>query len=246
MKPFSSYLSDSKDPARMNSFDATIEALLIRPDFGPTATRIISAVADLYTVKGMVLVPILLWIWFQPAVRREWRREIVIATFVSGVLSLALGRTLADLLPFRTRPVYDPNLHLHFPGGVSQDAALALWSSFPSDHAMLWSAVAAGIFIVWRLVGLLAFVYIAIVICFPRAYLGYHFPTDLLAGAAIGIIITYVITREVIRKRYAPQLLRWIERYPGPSAAVGFTVCIELVTQFDELRKIASFTSKVL
>ena len=111
---------------------------------------------------------------------------------------------------------------------------------------MLWSAVAAGIFIVWRLIGLLALIYTAIFICFPRAYLGYHFPTDLLAGATIGIVITYVTTHDIIRKRYAPQFLRWIERYPGPSAMVGFIVCIELVTQFDELRRITSFASKAL
>jgi membrane-associated phospholipid phosphatase len=230
----------------MNSFDTAIEALLTRPNFGPTATHILSAVADMYTFKGMVLIPILWWIWFQPAARREWRREIVIATLVSGVLSLAVGRTLAALLPFRARPLYDHNVHLHFPAGVPQGAALASWSSFPSDHAMLWSAVAAGIFIVWRLIGLLALIYTAIFICFPRAYLGYHFPTDLLAGATIGIIITYVTTHDIIRRRYAPQFLRWMERYPGPSAMVGLIVCIELVTQFDELRRIASFASKAL
>lgn len=33
---------------------------------------------------------------------------------------------------------------------------LASRSSFPGDHAMLWSMVAAGIFIVWRFIGLLA------------------------------------------------------------------------------------------
>ena len=230
----------------MNSFDAALDALVLKPEFGPTAIHIIRTVADMYTFKGMVLIPILWWIWFQPTVRREWRREIVIATFMSGVLSLVLGRALADLLPFRTRPVYDPGVPLHFPAGLPQDAALVSWSSFPSDHAMLWSAVAAGIFVVWRLVGLLALLYTAIFICLPRAYLGYHFPTDLLAGVAIGVVITYALTREVIRKRYAPQLLRWIERYPGPSAMVGFIVCVELVTQFDELRKIASFASRLV
>jgi undecaprenyl-diphosphatase len=230
----------------MNSIDAAIGALVAKPEFGPTGIHIIRSVADMYTFKGMVLIPILWWIWFQPAARREWRREIVIATLASGVLSLAVGRALANLLPFRMRPVYDPGLHWHFPAGLTPDAALASWSSFPSDHAMLWSAVATGIFIVWRSIGVLAFAYTAIVICFPRAYLGYHFPTDLLAGAAIGVVITYVLTRESVRARYAPQWLRWTQRYPGPFAMVSFIACVELVTQFDELRKIASFASKVV
>jgi membrane-associated phospholipid phosphatase len=68
--------------------------------------------------------------------------------------------------------------------------------------AMLWMSVATGIFIVWHGVGALALLYTAIFICIPRAYLGYHYPTDLLAGAAIGIAITYVMTRDAVRTRY--------------------------------------------
>ena len=111
---------------------------------------------------------------------------------------------------------------------------------------MLWMSVAAGIFIVWRRVGVLALLYTAIFICVPRAYLGFHYPTDLLAGAAIGIAITYVMTRDSVRTRYATQLLRWIERYPGPSSMLAFVLCLELITQFDELRKLVSSISKHL
>jgi membrane-associated phospholipid phosphatase len=231
---------------KMNSFDTVIETFLTRPNFGPLLNHAIRAVADLYSFKGLVLIPILWWIWFQPGERREWQREIVISTIVSGMLALATGRLLADLLPFRERPLYDPNLHLHFASSSARDAMLTGWSSFPSDHAMLWMSVATGIFIVWRGVGALALLYTAIFICIPRAYLGYHYPTDLLAGAAIGIAITYVMTRDAVRTRYATQSLRWIERYPGPSAMLAFVLCLELVTQFDELRKFASFAYKAL
>jgi len=228
----------------MNSFDTAIEIFLTKLSFGFAFNHAIKALTDLYTFKGLVLIPVLWWIWFQPAERRERQREMVIATIVSSLLALAIGRLLADLLPFRVRPLYDPNLHLHFPSGSLPDAMLPTWSSFPSDHAMLWMSVEAGIFIVWRRVGVLALLYTAIFICIPRAYLGFHYPTDLLAGAAIGIAITYVMTRDSVRTRYATQLLRWIERYPGPSAMLAFVLCIELITQFDELRKLASSISK--
>lgn len=230
----------------MNSLDTVIETLLTNLSFGFLLDHAIRAVADLYTFKGLVLIPVLWWIWFQPGERREWQREIVIATIVSGLLALATGRLLADLLPFRVRPVYDPNLHLHFASDSQRDAMLTTWSSFPSDHAMLWMSVATGIFIVWRRVGVLALLYTAIFICIPRAYLGYHYPTDLLAGAAIGIAITYVMTRDSVRARYATQSLRWIERYPGQFSMLAFVLCLELVTQFDELRKFVSSASRFL
>lgn len=223
----------------MNAFDSATETYLANMHFGPLATQAVQVIADLYTFKGLVLVPVLWWMWFSQDERREWRREIVVATVFSGLVALFVGRFMTHWLPFRVRPVYSSDLHLNFASGSLKDAQLAGWSSFPSDHAMLWMAVAAGIFVVWRGIGILAMLYTAIVICLPRAYLGFHYPTDLLAGAALGVAITFVMTRDTIRTRYAPAIVRWIDCYPGPSAMMVFILCLELVTQFDELRKLA-------
>ncbi|CAB3726950.1 phosphatase PAP2 family protein [Paraburkholderia rhynchosiae] len=230
----------------MNNFDTVIEIYLSNLHFGFFMTRAIRAVADLYTFKGLVLIPVLWWMWFEPGERCQWRREMVIATIASGLMALVVGRALTHLLPFRVRPVYSPELHLHFATGATKDALLTAWSSFPSDHAMLWMAIATGIFCVWRGIGVLALLYTTLVICVPRAYLGFHYPTDLLVGAAVGIAIAYVMTRDVVRARFATPLLRWMERYPAPSAMLAFVLCLELVTQFDELRELASGVLKNL
>ncbi|REG49646.1 undecaprenyl-diphosphatase [Paraburkholderia sp. BL6669N2] len=224
----------------MNSFDSSIETYLSNLHFGHLATRSIASIADLYTFKGLVLIPVLWWMWFQHDERREWRREMVFATLFSGLAALVVGRLLTHWLPFRVRPVYNAELHLQFAGSDLNDALLSNWSSFPSDHAMLWMAVATGIFLVSRRIGVLAILYTALFICLPRAYLGFHYPTDLLVGAAVGIVIAYVMTRDAIRVRYATPALRWIERHPAPSGMLAFVLCLELVTQFDELRTLAS------
>lgn len=231
---------------KMNSFDSVSETFLMNLDLGRVVDHAMTTVANLHTFKGLVLVPVLWWIWFQPGERREWRREMVIATIISALLALAAGRLLADFLPFRQRPLLDPSFQAHFPLSAAQGAMLATWSSFPSDHAMLWASVSAGIFMIWRKVGVLAFLYTAIVICFPRAYLGFHYPTDLLAGAAIGIAITYVMTRDSVRTRYASPSLLWILRNPGPTSMLAFVLCVELVTQFEDLRWLAGVTVKAL
>ncbi|CAB3727259.1 phosphatase PAP2 family protein [Paraburkholderia rhynchosiae] len=228
----------------MNSFDTSIETFLTQFNLCTPCNHVVQVIADMYTFKGLVLIPVLWWIWFQSAERRQWRREILIATTVSGLLALFVGRLLAHFLPFRTRPAYSPELHLHFPFVPAAESMLSGWSSFPSDHAMLWTSVAVGIFIVSRRIGVLALLYVAIFICAPRAYLGFHYPTDLLAGAAIGIAITCIMTRDFVRRLYATDVLRWIERYPGPSAMLGFVLCLELVTQFDEIRTFASSVFK--
>ncbi|ACB67797.1 phosphatase PAP2 family protein [Burkholderia ambifaria] len=223
----------------MNNFDTTIQTFLTHITFGPLMNHAIRVIAGLYTFKGFVLIPVLCWLWFQPGPQRERQRELVIATVASGLVALAFGRLLAKTLPFRVRPIYNPDLHLHFPSEELRAATLQAWSSFPSDHAMLWMAIATGIFIIARRVGVLALLYAVVFICVPRAYLGFHYPTDLIAGAAIGIAIAWLLTRDAIRARFAPQVLDAIRRFPAPAYTLAFLLCFELITQFDELLTLA-------
>jgi undecaprenyl-diphosphatase len=88
--------------------------------------------------------------------------------------------------------------------------------------------------------------YAAAFICLPRAYLGFHYPTDLIAGAAIGIAITWLMTRDAIRTRYATPMLRWIQRFPAPAYTLAFLLCFELITQFDELLTLAQSASQTM
>lgn len=64
--------------------------------------------------------------------------------------------------------------------------------------------------------------------------------------SAVGIAITLFMTRDATRVRDATPALQWIERYSGPSAMLAFVLCVELVAQFDELRKMASDVFKHL
>src|ERR1700761_3541875 len=165
----------------MNNIDAVFERYLSSLNFCPLCNHAINAVTNFYTFKGLLLIPVLWWLWFRADERREWTRQIVIATILSGILALFIGRVLADFLPFRMRPINTPEWHQHFAAILHRESVLPAWSSFPSDHAMLWMSVAVGIFIASRRVGIFALLYTAIFICAPRAYLGIHYPTDLLA-----------------------------------------------------------------
>ncbi|MFM0606865.1 phosphatase PAP2 family protein [Paraburkholderia sediminicola] len=230
----------------MNGFDLTILTFLTQHAFSAgLITKAIRAIAGFYTFKGLVFIPILCWIWFKPPQHGEWDREVVIATLASGLMALVLGRLLAHYLPFRVRPIYNPDLHLHFPA-TEGEHELRFWSSFPSDHAMMWMSVATGIFLVSCRVGILAILYTAIFICAPRVYLGLHYPTDVIAGALIGIVVTYVMTSDFVRRPLAAPILRWIDKRPGLGYAMAFVLCFELVTQLDEVRILAQSVSKVV
>lgn len=107
-----------------------------------------------------------------------WRRAAVAAVLSAG-LALAIGAVISALVD-RARPfVVDAN-------GVHLFSAHSADPGFPSDHATASFAIAMAIFLRhrgWGVVALLA----AAVLSVGRVAIGVHYPTDVLAGAALGV-----------------------------------------------------------
>jgi membrane-associated phospholipid phosphatase len=187
-------------------------------------------------VKGGFLLAVLWWAWAQSGPDQERRREVVIATLLAAVVAATVSRSITVLLPFQDRPINTPGLH--FPTGFP----LAGWEdkhgSFPSDHAALAFALATGISLLLPFVGALAVVYVTLLVCLPRVYLGIHWMTDILGGAAIGAATAWVLTRPAIRSRLARPVLRFFERHPGLGWAGLFLMSYGVLTRFDEVRSL--------
>ena len=107
----------------------------------------------------------------------SWRRAAVAAVLSAG-LALAVAKIISEVVD-RARPfVADPG-RLHLFSAHSADAG------FPSDHATAAFAIATAIFLrkrSWGVFALLA----ATVLSVGRVAIGVHYPSDVLAGAAVG------------------------------------------------------------
>lgn len=183
-----------------------------------------------HMLKGGVLMLFVWWAWFRSEGRPSKERDHIIATMISCVVALAIGRMLVILLPFRIRPLHEPALNFVSPYGVSEDA-LAKLSSFPSDHAVLFFALVTGLFFVSRALGALALVYTALVVALPRMYLGLHYPTDILAGAAVGVAVSWLGNKYLV----GSHTVRSIENFSWHRANYFYPVLFLVTYQIADL-----------
>lgn len=192
--------------------------------------------------KGGLMVTAYWWFWFTGrSPRREATRQRIIAALIGVFLGLALARTLAALLPFRVRPMYVDGIGYHSPS-LQFPMNLESWSSFPSDMATYFFALSFGLYGLSRRLGIFFLVFSAVWVCLPRLYLGIHYPSDLAAGALLGIATvwatTVILTKRAgsLGRRITEPITRLEQRRPQVFYAAAFALSFEMANIFDDVR----------
>ncbi len=198
-----------------------------------------------HLVKGGFVCAIMAYIWvsepggsaFESRAKQFDNRLTLIAALLASVFAEALALVLANGLEFRLRPLLVPELEMPVPERLSEYAAnMAASSSFPSDHAVLFSAITTGIFLVSRLLGLFVAAYCLVFIAFPRVYLGLHYVSDILVGAIIGVVCTVVGVKILRRVPLMRVPVRLSYSHPAVIAPLSFLFLFQVATMLEDAR----------
>jgi undecaprenyl-diphosphatase len=191
-------------------------------------------------LQSSVPLAVFWWAWFLPDPDRSRRRGTLLSVLAGTILALVICRLAVMGLPFRPRPIHTPGLEFVLPFGMNPES-LRGWSTFPSDHATFSFALAAGLWFVSRAAGMLLLAQAAILVCLPRIYLGLHFPTDILAGAAIGTTVAWTMTRPALSEWLARPLLAWEAKRPALFYPALVLLCLQLADLMREARTVAEY-----
>jgi membrane-associated phospholipid phosphatase len=133
-----------------------------------------------------------------------------LATLVAVGINQPVGKIFTEARPYATHP------QLLVLASRTSDF------SFPSDHAVMAGAAAAGLWLVSRRLGLIAVV-AAVVMAFARVYIAAHYPWDVVAGLLLGALVALIgwallrvpLTAVTGRLRQRPGLR---QTFPRPGA----------------------------
>lgn len=139
----------------------------------------------LYTVAGIVLLAVMaVYAWWLARARAD-RAAMAAAVWlgIGTLVSIACGLGLKQVFT-ETRPC----IAMHV---TTVQACPGLTDySFPSDHTTVAAAIAFGLWLVDRRLGVIG-VALAVIEGFSRLYLGQHYPHDVLAAFVLAAVVMF-------------------------------------------------------
>jgi undecaprenyl-diphosphatase len=203
----------------------------------PIFDGLVVVVNRYHLFRGVVLVALLWWAWTASNARLVTPDLALVRIALGVFIAIAVARGLQNMLPFRPRPVHDPELGFQVPAGFVGADALESWSSFPSDHAVLTVALAVAVLQLNRRIGLLALAWAIVIVLLPRLYLGLHYPSDIVGGGILGAATMMAALGVALPAWLAPELAQLEDRHRGLAYAGFFVFTYLCASMFSDARE---------
>ena len=140
------------------------------------------------------LVLLLLTFFFWAVLDGAKKRQAILLGFAAAIFARYIVKSIILLVDERARPfVVFPDVHPLIATAVSEN-----FQSFPSGHAIFFFALSTVLFRYHRKLGSWFFAASA-VMGIARVFVGVHWPSDIVAGAVLGIVIGFLADESYAR-----------------------------------------------
>lgn len=197
---------------------------------------IINGLAD--TNQGVLLVAMVWWLWVRHG---EAVKTQLLTGTVAAALAGLVSRAMQILLPTHPRPMHE--MHgLYVPIGVDPDM-LNRYNGYPSDHAAVMFGLVATILLVNRGLGCVAALW-ATLLVLVRIYELYHYPSDIIAGAALGVLMVCLALNSRWLTSVAACWRGFAARAPAAFTVTAFLFSFMVADLFSDVRRIGRVLAK--
>jgi membrane-associated phospholipid phosphatase len=190
----------------------------------------VSASSFYFTFSGAILTALIWYCWFDNK-EVESRARILVGTLASLVAG-AISRFLQYTLSTHPRPFYDPAFGFQAPSGFQQQ--YNTWNSFPSDHVAVFAGLVVVIYIAHSRFAIFAIVW-TMVVETSRTYMGAHYPSDLIGGAALAAILVWA-AQASWPISLGRKVMRWEQSSSPLFYLSAFFLTYQIATLFSEIR----------
>ena len=141
------------------------------------------------------ILAVVLFLFLTINFKKYWRmllKAIIAAVFTRFVLV-----EIIRWLWFRPRPFITNNVNLLIDYSAKE-------ASFPSGHASFYFALSTIIYFYNKKIGIIFYI-ASLFIVLARVFVGIHWPSDILAGAVMGILVSWVLNKilDPLRKDFS-------------------------------------------
>jgi len=110
----------------------------------------------------------------------------------------------------------------------------------------MFFSLSTGLLFTHRQAGAFALFYSTLFIAFPRIYVGLHYPTDIIAGAIIGITIALIVNVYLVKNTMIQSIVNLSYSRPNVFYPLFFLFTYQLVDMFNDSRALVGGVLKLV
>lgn len=204
-------------------------------DAAPHATlgKLIYFAGTVDLVRGFPIFVALVWLWLEG---QDEHRARILAGLSAACAAVIISVWIQHNVHVHMRPFLDPSLGVNVPSWEAADR----WdhtNSFPSDTATLFFALATLVAIERPGWGWVAFAWALVTAGLERVAFGYHYPSDIIAGAVLGSGVVFGFARSRWITGLSARVIAMFDGRQSVLNALFFIVMAEAYTEFSSLEK---------